>query len=46
MPWICVLCEYWPRRIVTRDGQQNELVTKKLAKVVPRSSSSAFVLGM
>src|SRR5215207_2038194 len=43
MWWLWV---YWPRRMVALLGQQRELVTNALSKVVPLSMSSDFRLGM
>ncbi len=41
-----VLCGYWPRRIVVRDGQQSESGTMLFGNDVPRATSSSWRCGM
>ncbi len=40
------MCEYWPVRIVARDGQQTEVVTNAFVNVIPCFASrfSTFVI--
>ncbi len=41
-----VLCGYWPRRIVVRDGQHSDSGTYMLENETPCAASSFLTFGM